>query len=124
MKFLKDVQAQWNAWVPFMKGAVAGMIAGPFLALYMGWMVTSGNVTGQVDAALVNAQASICVARARGAVEKDTSTLDWSARRALAEKWAVMPGQKAGTAEHAVTSACADKLSEPVKEIAKKETPS
>ncbi|MBI3126146.1 MAG: hypothetical protein HYZ11_00905 [Candidatus Tectomicrobia bacterium] len=126
MNFLKNVQAQWNAWVPFMKGAAVGVIVGPLFTLYMGWMVTSGNVTGQVEAALVNARASICVARARAAeaAVKDPSSLDWSARRALAEKWSLMPGQKAGTAEYAVTNACAEMLAEPVKNISKKETPS
>ncbi|MBI3126145.1 MAG: hypothetical protein HYZ11_00900 [Candidatus Tectomicrobia bacterium] len=117
---MQKIRDNWNAAKPYLKGAAAGLIAGPLFSLYMGWVVTSGNAAGKVEAALVSARASICVARARAAsTGKDPSTLDWSARSKLAEKWAVMPGQ-AGEAEYAVASACAEKLAEPVKEVSSK----
>ena len=111
MSFMKSVQETWNAWVPFLKGLAVGVIAGPILMLWLGWMVTSSTMEGQVQAALVKAEASICVARALRE-NKDAAKLDYQARSKLAEKWAVMPGQKAGKADSDVASVCADKLAE------------
>lgn len=111
MSIMKTVGEKWNAAKPFLKGLVAGVIAGPILMLWLGWMVTSATMEGQVQASLVKAEASICVARALGE-NKDAAKLDYQARSKLAEKWAVMPGQKAGKADSDVASACAEKLAE------------
>ena len=108
---MKSVQDQWNAWVPFLKGLAVGVIVGPIIALWAGWGVTTGVMEGQVRAALVKSEASICSARAL-VENKDAAKLDYQARTKLAEKWAVMPGQKAGKADEDVASACAEKIAE------------
>jgi hypothetical protein len=74
---------------------------------YAGWQVTSGAATAQLRAGVVAQQALICDARARVDVQ-DPSTLGWSARRELAQKWAVMPG--APSADPEVISACTNRL--------------
>jgi hypothetical protein len=84
-----------------------GLIAGPLIANYAGWQVTSSTANAQLKAGVVEQQALFCDARARAEVP-DPAPLGWSARRDLAQKWAVMPG--ASSADPAVISACADKL--------------
>ena len=111
VSIMKSVQDQWNAWKPFLKGLVAGVIAGPILMLWLGWMVTSSAMEGQVRASLVKAEASICAARALREVP-EAAKLDYQALTKLAEKWAVMPGQKKGAADYDVTRACTDILAE------------
>jgi hypothetical protein len=74
---------------------------------YAGWQVTSGTANAQLRAGVVEQQALFCDARARADVQ-DPGTLGWSARRELAQKWAVMPG--ASSADSDVVSACTDKL--------------
>ena len=95
----------------FLQGLVVGLIVGPIIVLWTGWMVTGSTMRGNVQAALVNERASICAARARDEV-KDTTKLKWEERKKLAEKWSTMPGQKPGSADDELTNACADKLSE------------
>ncbi|MBT3352619.1 MAG: hypothetical protein HOC91_03710 [Nitrospinaceae bacterium] len=109
MSFMKNVQETWKAWVPFMKGAAVGVIAGPIIALWAGWGVTTFAMQGQMRAAMVNSEASICAARALGE-NKDAAKLEWDARSKLAEKWAVMPGKKIGKVDSDVSYACAEKL--------------
>ncbi len=110
MKLQETVKEKWETAKPLLKGFVAGLIVGPIIILWAGWVVTSNNVQGRVDAALLNLEASICAARARAEV-KDTAKLEWSARTKLAAKWATIPGHKAESAGYDVTNACAEKLS-------------
>ena len=42
----------------FLLGLVVGLIVGPIIVLWIGWMVTSGTLQEKVDAALVNERAS------------------------------------------------------------------
>lgn len=111
MSLFKDVQKTWNAWVPFLKGLAVGVIAGPIIALWVGWGVTTSVMNGQVRAALVNSEATFCAARALNE-NKDAAKLTYDARFKLAEKWAIMPGQKPGKADSDVSYACSEKLSE------------
>ncbi len=111
MSILETVKGKLIAAKPFLQGLVVGLIVGPIIVLWIGWMVTSGTLQEKVDAALVNERASICAARARDEV-KDTTKLKWEERKKLAVKWSTMPGQKPGSADDEVTNACADKLSE------------
>ncbi len=111
MSLIKNVQETWKAWVPFMKGLAVGVIAGPIIFLWLGWGVTTSAMNGQVRASLVKSEAVICAARAL-MENKDAAKLEYGARSKLAEKWAVMPGQKAGTADSDVSYACATLLEE------------
>lgn len=111
MSFMKNVQETWNAWVPFLKGLAVGVIVGPIIALWLGWGVTANAMNGQVRASLVKSEAGICAARAL-IENKDAAKLDYTARTKLAEKWAIMPGQKPDTMDSDVSYACAAILEE------------
>lgn len=111
MSIMKNVKETWNAWVPFMKGLAVGVIAGPIIFLWAGWGVTTSTSNGYMRAALVKSEASICAARALGE-NKNAAKLDYNGRNKLAEKWAIMPGQKPGTADSDVSYACASLLEE------------
>lgn len=111
MSMLKNVGETWNAWVPFMKGLAVGVILGPIIFLWLGWGVTSSALNGQLRASLVKSEAGICAARAL-LENKDAAKLAYDARNKLAEKWSIMPGQKAGTADSDVSYACSVLLEE------------
>jgi hypothetical protein len=98
---------QWTTYRPMMLMLALGLVAGPLISNYIGWQVTRGSAERQSQASAVDQQAMICSALAR--VENaNPSTLDWSARRALAEKHAIMPGRTAADSD--VVSACTNKL--------------
>ena len=103
----KHTASAWESIKPKVMYLVIGLIAGPILTNIAGWQVLSGTARQQVQASVVEQQATFCAANARIAVP-DTSKLDYNARNDLAKKWAVMPG--ATTADSDVTSACARKL--------------
>lgn len=84
-----------------------GLIAGPLISNFMGWQVSRGTADRQSHTSAVHQQALVCAAMARAGMP-DTASLDWSARRELGEKFAVMPGRT--VAEPDVASACADIL--------------
>jgi hypothetical protein len=86
---------------------VIGLIAGPIITSIAGWQVLSGTARDQLQAGMVEQQATFCAANARIEVP-DTSKLEYAARNELAKKWAVMPGTT--TAASDVTNACARKL--------------
>ena len=111
MSFLKNAKETWNAWVPFLKGLAVGVIVGPIIFLWLGWGVTTSAMNGHVRASLIKSEAGICAARAL-MENKDAAKLEYAARSKLAEKWAVMPGQKPGTADSDVSYACAALLEE------------
>jgi hypothetical protein len=103
----KNTASAWESIKPKVMYLVIGLIAGPILTNIAGWQVLSGTARQQVQASVVEQQATFCAANAHIAVP-DTSKLDYTARNELAKKWAIMPG--ATTAESDVTSACARKL--------------
>ena len=86
-----------------------GLVVGPFISNMIGWQVTSGTSEEKVRASVVEQQALFCVERVR-ATGQDMSGLEYSARRDLAEKWGVMPGQD--STDYDVTYACSEKLGE------------
>lgn len=98
---------QWETLKPFALVLALGLVAGPLISNYMGWQVTAGSAERQNRAVAVQQQAMICDAMARGDTP-EAATLDWAARRRLAEKYAVMPGRD--EAEAGVTTACSDLL--------------
>jgi hypothetical protein len=105
---LSKTMSSWETIKPKAIFLVIGLIAGPLITNFAGWQVTSGRAEAQAQAGIVETQASICAAQARTEVA-DPTKLDYSARAALAKKWAVMPG--GGTAvDSAVSNACASKL--------------
>jgi hypothetical protein len=99
--------SRWKTAKPMVAGLVIGLLVGPLLTNYLGWQVTDGSARAQVHSAVVEAKASVCNARARGEVA-EPAKLEWSARNALAQKWAVMPGGT--TADTGVANACSGKL--------------
>ncbi|WP_300296887.1 hypothetical protein [Ferrovibrio sp.] len=94
---------RWDSIRPVAIALVVGLVAGPLISNSMGWQVTQGRADRQSHASAVEQQAMICAAQAR-VVTPNSAALDWSARRELAEKFAVMPGRE--SAESDVISAC------------------
>lgn len=94
---------RWTSIKPVAVALAIGLVAGPLISNSMGWQVTQGRADRQSHASAVEQQAMICAAQARGATP-DTANLNWTLRRELAEKFAVMPGRE--TAESDVVNAC------------------
>ena len=103
----------------FLAGLAVGLIAGPLIGVWLGWMsYARGNDVAQragqqtsLRDALVNVQASLCAVRARSEVQ-NTSQLDYNERWKLAERWAVMSGELQGEADNQVKHACAELLAQ------------
>lgn len=87
-----------------------GLIAGPLLSNAMGWQMTRSAAERQSADSAIHQQAMICAYNAAGDIP-DSTKLDWSARRTLSEKYAVMPGRD--VAEPGVAAACALLLTAP-----------
>jgi hypothetical protein len=104
---MQDLKARWATAKPIVIGLGFGLLIGPFLSNYMGWQVTARTAREQAHAGVVEQQAAYCNIQARGDV-KEPDKLDWSARSALAKKWAALPGTSAVASD--VISACSDKL--------------
>jgi len=99
--------SKWEAVRPRLMFLVIGLIAGPEISNIAGWQVTSRSMQNQVHAGIVEQQALFCEVRARAEVQ-GTIKLDRTARIALAQKSAAMPG--AATTDIDVVRACASKL--------------
>ena len=104
---LKGIGASWRANKSIVYAFVIGMLVGPFVSSYFGVQVTSRNARAELQSGIIDLQASMCNASARAEV-KEPGKLEWSARRELAAKFAIMPGRDA--VDPAVTSLCSDKL--------------
>ena len=109
MNFLNTMKSKWEEKKPVVMALALGLVVGPFISNMIGWQVTSGTLEEQVRAAVVEQQALYCLERVR-ATGQILSGLEYGARKDLAKKWAVMPGQD--SAEYDVTYACAEKLGE------------
>jgi len=109
LDFLHTAKRKWQEKKPVVMALALGLVVGPFISNNIGWQVTSGTLEEQVRTAVVEQQVLYCVERVR-ATGQILSDLEYSARRDLAEKWAVMPGQD--SAEYDVTYACSKKLGE------------
>ena len=94
---------RWDRVRPAAYGLVIGLIAAPILSSLFGFQVLSSTAQQRSESAGIAVQAEICAAQARIADPK-AGELDWSARRDLAEHWAIMPG--AEEAMPGVVSAC------------------
>jgi hypothetical protein len=98
---------------PFAWGLVTGGTAIAIVAFSAGWVVTTGARDQQVQAAMVDGQASICASLVQSHRVSSGDVTDLSgwgardARKALAVTFAVaLPGQE--TADARVITACAD----------------
>ena len=104
---MRSTTSSWETLKPKIVYLVVGLVAGPILSGMFGLQVLSSTAANQVDAGIVDLQATYCAANAR--TEKaDANKLDYTARNELAKKYAVMPGST--TAETNVVNACASKL--------------
>ena len=107
MSTMSNVKDKWEKVKPRVYAVCLGLIVGPFITNGIGWQVTSGNMERQVHAAVIEQQAGFCLERIE-ATGQSTTGLEYSARRDLAEKWSIMPGQD--SAEYEVISACSEKI--------------
>ncbi|MFC3675385.1 hypothetical protein [Ferrovibrio xuzhouensis] len=98
---------RWDSIKPAAFALVVGLIAGPILSNMIGFQILSSTARERSQSAGVAVQAQICATQARIADPK-AGELDWSARRDLADHWAIMPGAK--EAAPGVSSACSDLL--------------
>ncbi len=100
-----------DEWRPRILFLVIGLVLGPFIANWLGWQVTAGTMESAVEEAVVAYRAGLCAERARSDPEVTPEVLkDFSGRRKLAEKWAVLPGEE--TAVRAVITECSSRLAE------------
>jgi len=73
---------------------VIGLILGPFISDWMDWQVTTGTMDSAVQNAVITYRADLCAKRAQADPGLTPDTLkNWTSRRELAEKWAVLPGE-------------------------------
>ncbi len=84
-----------NEWKPRILFLVIGLVLGPFISSWLGWQVTAGTMESAVQDAVVDYRAELCAKRAQADPEATPAVLgDWSSRRALAEKWAILPSEE------------------------------
>lgn len=97
-------------WRPRIFFLVIGLILGPFISSWLGWQVTTGTMEKATKDAVVTYRAGLCVERAQSDPEVTPDVLkDYSVRRKIAEKWAVLPGEE--KADVFVTNECSSRLS-------------
>jgi hypothetical protein len=96
-------------WKPRISYLVIGLVVGPFVANWLGWQVTTDTMETAVEDAVIAYRAELCVTRAQTDPEATPAVpQDYSDRRKLAEKWAVMPGEE--KADLDVVSKCSSQL--------------
>ncbi len=96
-------------WKPRILFLVIGLVLGPFISSWLGWQVTTGTMESAVSDSVVSYRAGLCAERARSDPETTSDALnDYSGRRELAEKWAVLPGEEG--ADNAVVRECNSRL--------------
>ena len=104
----REIIEEWRPRILFL---VIGLVLGPFIANWLGWQVTAGTMESAVEEAVVTYRAGLCAERARSDPEATSDVLkDYSSRRKLAEKWAVLPGEE--KADQSVVTECRSRLAE------------
>ena len=107
MAQIGEIIQEWKPRIIFL---VIGLILGPFISSWLGWQVTTGTMEEATKDAVVAYRAGLCVVRAQSDPEVTPDVLkDYSARRKIAEKWAVAPSEE--KADSAVTNECNSRLS-------------
>ncbi len=88
---LSEIIEEWKPKIIFL---VIGLILGPFISGWMGWQVTTGTMDSTVQNAVITYRADLCAKRAQTDPGLTPETLkNWTSRRDLAKKWAVLPGE-------------------------------
>ncbi len=96
-------------WKPRIIYLLIGLVLGPFISTWLGWHVTTGTMDSAVQDAVVAYRAELCAKRAQADPEATPDVLkNWTSRRELAEKWAVLPGEE--KADRDVISECSSRL--------------
>jgi hypothetical protein len=103
---ISEIVQEWKPRVLFL---AIGLVLGPFISGWFGWQVTAGTKETAVTDAVVSYRAGLCADRARSDSETTAEMLgDYSGRRKLAEKWAILPGEE--KADSAVVRQCNSQL--------------
>ncbi len=96
-------------WKPRILFLVIGLILGPFISGWMGWQVTTDTMDSTVQNTVISYRATLCAKRAQADPGLTAETLkNWTSRRELAEKWAILPGED--KADFDVVSECSSLL--------------
>lgn len=108
VRFRADASARWTRAKPLLLALCAGLVAGPIISGMVGFQMRTSTAHTLAHNGVIEQQAIYCADRAR-ADTPDTARLDWSARNALARRFATYPA--GGTSIDAdVARACADRL--------------
>lgn len=107
-RFRADASARWARAKPLLLALCAGLVAGPIISGMAGFQMRTSTAHTLAHNGVVEQQAIYCADRAR-ADTPDASRLDWTARNALARRFATYPA--GGTSiDPDVATACADRL--------------
>ncbi|MBR0673191.1 hypothetical protein [Neoroseomonas soli] len=107
-RFSADLSRRWTQAKPVVLALAAGLVAGPIISGMVGFQMRTSTAQTLVRDGVVGQQAIFCADRAR-IDTPDPSRLDWTARDALARRFATMPG--GGTEiDPDVARACATRL--------------
>jgi hypothetical protein len=104
-----DSRGRWSWIKPALWGLVLGLIAGPSVAGYLGWMVLADTSQRRVQQAVVDQEARTCALLAREHTP-DVATLGYGKRHDLAKQYAKLPWS--ADLDFRVVDACADGLAE------------
>ena len=104
---MDTLKEKWAKVKPTLMAIGFGLIVGPFISNALGWQVTSGALDKKLEAALLDLQVNFCVEKVKAA-GVNTKGIDFGARRDIAKKWAVMPGQD--SADYEVMRGCSDRI--------------
>ena len=96
-------------WKPRIIFLAIGLVLGPIVSGWIGWHVTTGTMDSAVQDAVVAYRAELCAKRAQADPEATSDVIEnWTSRRELAEKWAVLPGEE--KVDRDVVSECSSRL--------------
>ena len=89
-RFSMDVSRRWTKAKPVVLALGAGLVAGPIISGMVGFQMRTSTAQTLVRDGVVGQQAIFCADRAR-IDTPDPGRLDWTARDALARRFATMP---------------------------------
>lgn len=107
-RFSADAAQRWAKAKPLLLALGVGLVAGPIISGMAGFQIRTSTAQTLIHNGVVEQQAIHCDNRAR--VETpDSARMDWSARNALARRFATDPAGGT-TIDPDVARACADRL--------------
>lgn len=107
-RFRMDATARWTRAKPLLLALGVGLVAGPIISGMAGFQMRTSSARTLAHNGVIEQQAIYCAERARTSVP-DQGVLDWSARNALARRFATYPADGMDI-DPAVARACADRL--------------